>query len=124
MRTAFDREDLKIWAALSNQRQRSIRAMPDADFRKRASAPTDDGSEHIIDPVLELRTPESWQLSGGVEMEFEVKHRVEAGIFAGFTPRLAHAHGASPSVLQGKAGEDVDETLVGQLRPVGGGKSP
>lgn len=92
--------------------------MPNADLSEAAVAPNDDGSEHIIDPPLEVRCPEAGQLSCGAERGIDIQHRVEAGILAGLMPRLAHAHNPPPSLLQGEAGEDVDEALVSQLGPV------
>lgn len=104
-----------------DERQRSIRAMSNADLRKRTSAPVGDRSKHGINLSLKLGGPPPGQLGGGVEVGLEVEDGVKRGVLEGAKPGLADGHGASPSVLQGEAREDVDEALVSQLGPVDSG---
>lgn len=51
-------------------------------------------------------------------MGFEVEDGMKRGILESKKPGLADEDGASPSLLQGEAREDVDEALVSQLGPV------
>lgn len=57
-------------------------------------------------------------VEGGVEVGFEIEGGEERRVLAGVEPGLADKHGSGPSVVKGESGENVDETLVSQLRPV------
>lgn len=116
--TALDREYLNVSAPFGGEREGLIRAVPGANPGDGAVAPVDDGSEHGIDPVLEVWGPPTRRLELRGEASLEIEGGVERRVLAGVEPRLAGEHGASPPVLEAEPGEDVDQALVSQLGPV------
>lgn len=57
--------------------------MTNTDLRKRPLAPIDDGSEHGVDPSLEVGGPTASRLGGRVEASLEVEDRVETRVPGG-----------------------------------------
>lgn len=92
--------------------------MSDANFSERAGAPISSRSEHGVDLPFEVRSPPVGGVEGGVEVGFEIEGGEERRVLAGVEPGLADKHGSGPSVVEGESGENVDKTLVSQLRPV------
>lgn len=73
--------------------------------------------EHGINLLLELQRPPAGAIAGGIESGLQIEGGEEGGVFGGEEPGFAGERGALPPVLEGEAGEDVEEADMGKILP-------
>lgn len=91
--------------------------MPNANLHEPHIPALGRRTEHGINLLLELQRPPAGAIAGGIESGLQIEGGEEGGVFGGEEPGFAGERGALPLVLEGEAGEDVEEADMGKILP-------